>query len=53
MHKRVPMGANKDPEIFQMKMTELFRGLESVKSIQDDIIVYGTHSRVRGYPFTS
>ena len=38
---RVPMGINIGPEEFQRKINETLHGLEGVKAIMDDILVYG------------
>ena len=40
-YRRVPMGANLSPEIFQKKMTELIANLQGVDVIMDDFIIYG------------
>ena len=39
---RLPFGITSAPEIFQKRMTNLFKDQEGVAAIQDDIIVFGT-----------
>ena len=38
---RLPFGITSAPEIFQLQMTELLRGLDGVVVFMDDILVYG------------
>ena len=39
--KRLPMGINVAPEIYQRKMCELLEGIEGVLIFMDDIVVHG------------
>ena len=39
--KRLPMGINTAPEIYQRKMCELLEGIENVLIYMDDVIIYG------------
>ena len=39
--KRMPFGIAPAPEIFQEKLDEVLSGLEGVKAVVDDILVYG------------
>ena len=41
-YRRLPMGINVAPEIFQRKMTELLKDLPGVICYLDDILVYGS-----------
>lgn len=41
MFKRLPFGITSTPEIFQRKMVETLQGLEGVKVLMDNILVYG------------
>ena len=41
MFKRLPMGINIAPEIYQRKMCELLDGVEGVLVYMDDILIYG------------
>ena len=38
---RMPFGINSAPEIFQKRMTQAFDGLSGVKTIADDILIWG------------
>ena len=38
---RMPFGINSAPEVFQKKMTQAFEDLSSVKTIADDILIWG------------
>ena len=38
---RMPFGINSAPEEFQRRMTELVEGLNGVKVVMDDILIYG------------
>ena len=40
-YKRLPFGVSAAPEIFQQKMTEIFKGMPGVKIYFDDILVFG------------
>ena len=37
----MPFGINSAPEVFQTKMTLAFEDLSSVKTIADDILIWG------------
>lgn len=39
--KRIPFGITSAPEIFQRHMSELLSGLDGVKVIVDDVLIYG------------
>ncbi len=39
--KRLPFGITSAPEIYQKKMVQLLEGLPGVKTVMDDILVYG------------
>ena len=41
MFKRLPMGCNIAPEVYQRKVAELLEGLEGVAIYMDDVVVYG------------
>lgn len=39
---RMPFGINCAPEIFQMRMQALLKGLKGVEVLVDDILIYGS-----------
>ena len=41
MFRRLPMGCNIAPEVYQRKVQELLEGLDGVAVYMDDIVVYG------------
>ena len=41
--KRLPMGVNIAPEIYQRKMSEMLEGIEGVLIYMDDIMIYGNN----------
>jgi len=43
--KRVPFGISSAPEIFQRTMSDLFRGIDGVIVLMDDILVFGVDDR--------
>lgn len=43
--RRVPFGISSAPEIFQRTMSELFRGVDGVIVLMDDLLVFGSNDR--------
>ena len=41
-YKRLPMGISSAPEIYQRAMTDLFKGIDNVEIVMDDILVHGS-----------
>ena len=40
---RMPMGIKSAPEVYQRRMEQVFEGIQGVKVIMDDIIMYGSN----------